>query len=71
MEPGLIYSIHVFYALIMFLMPCVGAQVVQTLPGPHKSICKCCTYLGGDVLQLDSLGLTMCLSVLKLVSKVD
>jgi hypothetical protein len=27
------------------------AQVVQALPGPHKSICKWCTYLGGDVLQ--------------------
>ena len=48
-----------------------GAQVVQALPGPYKSICMWCTNLGGDVLQLDSLGLTMCLSVLKLVSKVD
>jgi hypothetical protein len=29
--------------LIMFLMHFVvyyGAQVVQTLPGPHKSLCK-------------------------------
>jgi hypothetical protein len=48
-----------------------GAQVVQALPGPHKSICKWCTYLGGVVLQLDPLRLTMCLSVLNLVSKVD
>jgi hypothetical protein len=48
-----------------------GAQVVQALPGPHKSICKWCTYLGGDVLQLDPLRLTMCLSLLDLVSKVD
>jgi hypothetical protein len=44
MKLGLIYSIHVFYALIMFLL-CIllfiyGAQVVQALPGPHKSICK-------------------------------
>jgi hypothetical protein len=35
-----------------------GAQVVQDLPGPHKIICKWCTYLGGDVLQLDPLRLT-------------
>ena len=48
-----------------------GAQVVQTLPGPHKSICKWCTYLRGDVLQLDPLKLTVCLSLLNLVSKVD
>jgi hypothetical protein len=48
-----------------------GAQVVQTLPGPHKSFCKWCTHLGGDVLQLDPLRLTMCLSLLDLVSKVD
>jgi hypothetical protein len=30
-----------------------GAQVVQVILGPHKSVCKCCIYLGGDVLQLD------------------
>ena len=48
-----------------------GAQVVQALPGPHKSICKWCTQLGGDVLQLDPLRLTVCLSLLDLVSKVD
>jgi hypothetical protein len=35
-----------------FLFIC-GAQVVHVIPGPHKSICKWCTYLGGDVLQLD------------------
>jgi hypothetical protein len=35
-----------------------GAQVVQDLPRPHKSICKWCTYLGGDMLQLDPLRLT-------------
>jgi hypothetical protein len=46
-----------------------GAQVVQTLPGPHKSTCKWCTYLVGDVLQLDPLRLTVCLSLLNLVSK--
>jgi hypothetical protein len=48
-----------------------GAQVVQTLPGHHKSFCKWCTYLGGDVSQLDPLGLTMCLSLPDLVSKVN
>jgi hypothetical protein len=31
----------VFMPLIMFLMHFVyGAQVVQTLPGPHKSVAK-------------------------------
>jgi hypothetical protein len=35
-----------------------GAQVVQGIPGPHKSMCVWCTYLGGDVLQLDPLRLT-------------
>jgi hypothetical protein len=57
-------------SLCILLCIC-GVQVVQTLPGPHKSICKWCTYLGGVVLQLDSLRLTMCLSVRNLVSKVD
>jgi hypothetical protein len=47
-----------------------GDQVVQSNPGPQKSMCESCTYLGGVVLQLDPLRLTMCLSVLKLVSKV-
>ena len=35
--------------LIMFILHCVayyGAQVVQALPGPHKSLCQYCTYLG-------------------------
>jgi hypothetical protein len=27
------------------------------IPGPHKSMCEWCTYLGGDVLQLDPLRL--------------
>jgi hypothetical protein len=48
-----------------------GAQVVQALPGPHKSMCEWCTHLGGDVLQLDPLRLTVCLSLLDWVSKVD
>jgi hypothetical protein len=30
----------------------------KDLLGPHKSICKWCIYLGGDVLQLDTLRLT-------------
>jgi hypothetical protein len=34
-----------------------GAQVVQSIPGPHKSMCERCTYLGGDVLQVDPLRL--------------
>jgi hypothetical protein len=38
-----------------------GAQVVQGIPGPHKSICEWCTYLGGEVLQLDPLRLTFVL----------
>jgi hypothetical protein len=38
-----------------------GAQVVQGIPGPHKSMCEWCTYLGGDVLQLDPLRLTFVL----------
>jgi hypothetical protein len=44
----------------MYLNPLLfiyGAQVVQGIPGPHKSMCECCTYLGGDVLQLDPLRL--------------
>jgi hypothetical protein len=40
------------------------AQVVQAIPGPQKSMCEWCTYLGGDVLQLDPLRLTVCLSLL-------
>jgi hypothetical protein len=38
-----------------------GAQVVQGIPGPHKSLCEWCTYLGGEVLQLDPLRLTFVL----------
>jgi hypothetical protein len=40
----------VFMPLIMFRLHFVayyGAQVVQALPGPHKSLCKRCTFLGG------------------------
>ena len=48
-----------------------GAQVVQEIPGPHKSMCECCTYLGGEMLQLDPLRLTLCLSLLDSVSKVN
>jgi hypothetical protein len=47
------YFEHLHYSLYIF-----GVQVVQVLPGPHKSVCKWCTYLGGDVLQLDPLRLT-------------
>jgi hypothetical protein len=58
--------------LIMFILHFVAycsAQVVQTLPGPHKSVAKWCTVLGGDVLQLDPLRLTICLSLFDIVSK--
>jgi hypothetical protein len=61
--------------LIMFLYAycCLyyGAQVVHMIPGPHKSMYQCCTYLGGGMLQLYTLRLTLCLSLLVLVSKVD
>ena len=48
--------IMLLYAFKLFVYIC-GAQVVQDLPRPHKSICKWCMYLGGDVLQLDTLRL--------------
>jgi hypothetical protein len=35
-----------------------GAQVMQGILGPHKSMCEWCTYLGGEVQQLDLLRLT-------------
>jgi hypothetical protein len=54
---------------LCILLCIYGAQVVLMIPGPHKSICKWCICLGGDVLQLDPLRLTMCLSFLNLVSK--
>jgi hypothetical protein len=41
----------------LFLFIC-GAQVVHMILGPHKSICKWCTYLGRGMLQLDPLRLT-------------
>jgi hypothetical protein len=44
---------HLRYSLYI-----CGAQVVQDLPGPHKSICNWSIYLEGDVLQLDTLTLT-------------
>jgi hypothetical protein len=56
---------------LCILLLSYGAQVVQALPGPHKSVAKWCTYLGGDVLRLDPLRLTTCLSLLDLVSKMD
>jgi hypothetical protein len=65
----------VFYAFdhvpLCILLLIYGAQVVQGIPGPHKSMCECCTYLGGEMLELDPLRLTVCLSFLKLVSKED
>ena len=59
---------HVPLCILLFIY---GAQVVQAIPGPQKSMCERCIYLGGDVLQLDPLKLTVCLSLLNLVSKVD
>jgi hypothetical protein len=65
----------VFYVFdhvsLCILLLTYGDQVVHEIPGPHKSMCEWCTYLGGDVLQLDPLKLTVCLSLLNLVSKVD
>jgi hypothetical protein len=60
--------------LIMFIMHFVaycGAQVVQTLPGPHKSVAKWCTCLGGDMLQLDPLKTNHVFEFDDLVSKMD
>ena len=36
--------IKLFYA---FMRSIYGAQVVQGIPGPHKSLCEWCTYLEG------------------------
>jgi hypothetical protein len=47
-----------------------GAQVVQGIPGPHKSLCEWCTYLGGEMLQLDPLRLIHVFELLDIVSKV-
>jgi hypothetical protein len=52
--PLIMLLIHLCNLLFIY-----GAQVVQGIPGPHKSMCESCTYLGGDVLQLDSLRLTL------------
>jgi hypothetical protein len=50
---------HAFdHVTLKFYFIYCGAQVVQVIPGPHKSVCKSCTCLGGDVLQLDPLRLT-------------
>jgi hypothetical protein len=65
-----------FMSLIMFiihlcnLLLIYGAQVVQGIPGPHKSMYELCTYLGGEVLQLDPLRLTFVFELLDVVSKV-
>jgi hypothetical protein len=40
-------------------------------PRTSQVLCKWCTNLGGDVLQLDPLRLTVCLRVLNLVSNQD
>jgi hypothetical protein len=63
-----------FMPLIMFLYAFCCLYMVLKLykqsPDLKKSMCEWCTYLGGGELQLDPLRLTMCLSVLKIVSKV-
>jgi hypothetical protein len=56
---------YAFYCLLMVLKLCKRSL------GPHKSMCNWCTYLGGQMLQLDPLRLIVCLSFLNLVSKVD
>ena len=50
--PLIMLLIHLCNLLLIY-----GARVVQRIPGPHKSMCEWCTYLGGDVLQLDPLRL--------------
>jgi hypothetical protein len=50
--PLIMLLIHLCNLLFIY-----GAQVVQGIPGPQKSMCEWCTYLGGDVLQLDPLRL--------------
>jgi hypothetical protein len=64
----------VFYVFdhvpLCILLLIYGAQVVQGIPGSHKFMCEWCTCLGGEMLQLDPLRLTMCLSSLNLVFKV-
>jgi hypothetical protein len=60
--------------LIMFLYAyccylwCSSCTCTPRTSQVHLQVC---TYLGGDVLQLDPLRLTMCLSLLDLVSKVN
>jgi hypothetical protein len=46
-------SMPLVMLLCAFKSVICGAQVVQVIPRPHKSVCKWCIYLGGDVLQLD------------------
>jgi hypothetical protein len=63
---------YVFDHVSLYILLLIyDAQVVQEIPGPHKSMCEWCIYLGGEMLQLDPLRLTVCLSLLNLVSKVD
>ena len=59
------YFMHLWNLLFIY-----GAQVVQGIPGPHKSMCEWCTYLGGKVLQLDPLRLILVFELLNVVSKV-
>jgi hypothetical protein len=56
---------HLWNLLLIY-----GTQVVQGIPGPHKSMCEWCTYLGGEVIQLDPLRLTFVFELLDVVSKV-
>jgi hypothetical protein len=41
------YFMHLWDLLLIY-----GAQVVQGIPGPHKSMCKWCTYLGEKCYNL-------------------
>jgi hypothetical protein len=59
----LIMFLYAFWCLIMVI------KLYKAIPGPQKSMCEWCTYLGGDVLQLDPLRLTICLSFLKISLK--
>jgi hypothetical protein len=71
----LIYSIHVFYAFdhvpYAFSCLCMVIKLYKHSPNLTSPFASDAHIKGGDVLQLDPLRLTMCLSLLDLVSKVD
>jgi hypothetical protein len=62
---------HVTLCFNVFKLLMFGAQVVQVVPGPHKSLCKCCTCLGGMFYNLTPLRLTYLLSTSDKISNGD